>query len=199
MGLGEGVTEVRGNGRWQEVWSQGGNCQSGAVAGPQPHRESGSPRSPTTPACSPASAFALSQYPEGYLEALAKKEKEKENRKRPTEEAEEKEEEEEEEEDFTSPKKGKRRSKSEGRSVSMGSLSMCSLAHPPLPLCSVSGTCTPRVTPKKTKVEPYRLTAQQKSLIKQDQSNTKLWTEILKSLKDGPVSTHMASAAFLNP
>ncbi|XP_054573464.1 E3 ubiquitin-protein ligase UHRF1 [Eptesicus fuscus] len=113
------------------------------------------------------------QYPEGYLEALAKKEKEKEkeNRKRPTEEEEEKEEEEEEEEDFTSPRKGKRRSKSEG-------------------------TCSPRVTPKKTKVEPYSLTAQQKSLIKQDQSNTKLWTEILKSLKDGPKFLNKVEETF---
>lgn len=168
----------------EPVWQM----SRGAVAGPPPHRKSGSPRSPTAPAC----AFALSQYPEGYLEALAKKEKEKENRKRPTEEAEEKDEEEEEEEDFTSPRKSKRRSKSEGRSLSMGSLSLCSWVRPPSPLCSVSGACSPRVTPKKTKVEPYSLTAQQKALIKQDQSNTKLWTEILKSLKDGPVSTHMA-------
>ncbi|KAK1342856.1 hypothetical protein QTO34_015623 [Cnephaeus nilssonii] len=122
-----------------------------------------------------AGAFALLQYPEGYLEALAKKEKEKEkekeNRKRPTEEEEEKEEEEEEEEDFTSPRKGKRRSKSEG-------------------------TCSPRVTPKKTKVEPYSLTAQQKGLIKQDQSNTKLWTEILKSLKDGPKFLNKVEETF---
>uniref|UniRef100_A0A8W4F9I9 E3 ubiquitin-protein ligase UHRF n=1 Tax=Sus scrofa TaxID=9823 RepID=A0A8W4F9I9_PIG len=43
-----------------------------------------------------------------------------------------------------------------------------------------------RGAPKKTKVEPYSLTAQQSSLIKEDKSNTKLWTEILKSLKDGP-------------
>uniref|UniRef100_G1PAY9 E3 ubiquitin-protein ligase UHRF n=1 Tax=Myotis lucifugus TaxID=59463 RepID=G1PAY9_MYOLU len=117
------------------------------------------------------------QYPEGYLEALAKKEKEKENRKRPTEEAEEKDEEEEEEEDFTSPRKSKRRSKSEGRSL--------------------SSACSPRVTPKKTKVEPYSLTAQQKALIKQDQSNTKLWTEILKSLKDGPIHA-LRFQKFLN-
>lgn len=111
------------------------------------------------------------QYPEGYLEALAKKEKEKENRKRPTEEVEEKDEEEEEEEDFASPRKSKRRSKSEG-------------------------TCSPRVTPKKTKVEPYSLTAQQKGLIKQDQSNAKLWTEILKSLKDGPKFLNKVEETF---
>ncbi|KAM7142334.1 E3 ubiquitin-protein ligase UHRF1 isoform 2-T5 [Molossus nigricans] len=106
------------------------------------------------------------QYPEGYLEALAKKEKEKENRKRTAEEVEEEEEEEEEEEGFTSPRKGKRKSKSEGGGR--------------------TGAWSPGRTPKKTKVEPYSLTAQQKGLIKEDQSNNKLWTEILKSLKDGP-------------
>lgn len=52
------------------------------------------------------------QYPEGYLEARARKEKEKENSKR---EAQEEEEEEMEEEGaFTSPRRGKRKSKSGG-------------------------------------------------------------------------------------
>ncbi|XP_037361032.1 E3 ubiquitin-protein ligase UHRF1 isoform X1 [Talpa occidentalis] len=106
------------------------------------------------------------QYPEGYLEALARKEKEKENRKRVAEDTEE-EEEEEEDEAFTSPKKGKgkRKSKSTGGKSSSGS---------------------PRGTPKKSKVEPYSLTAQQSSLIKEDKSNAKLWNEIQRSLKDGP-------------
>ncbi|XP_004688931.1 PREDICTED: E3 ubiquitin-protein ligase UHRF1 [Condylura cristata] len=104
------------------------------------------------------------QYPEGYLEALARKEKEKENRKRVAEDTEE----EEEEEDFTSPRKGKgkRKSKSAGG---------CPCA---------SGS--PRGTPKKSKVEPYSLTAQQSSLIKEDKSNAKLWNEIQWSLKDAP-------------
>uniref|UniRef100_A0A452TTV4 E3 ubiquitin-protein ligase UHRF n=1 Tax=Ursus maritimus TaxID=29073 RepID=A0A452TTV4_URSMA len=103
------------------------------------------------------------QYPEGYLEARARKEKEKENSKR---EAQEEEEEEMEEEGaFTSPRRGKRKSKSGGGKAGAGS---------------------PGGTPKKSKVEPYTLTAQQSSLIKEDQSNTKLWSEILKSLKDGP-------------
>ena len=67
-------------------------------------------------------------------------------------------------------------------------------ACPPSPFCCVSGggrtgAGSLERTPKKTKLEPYSLTAQQKGLIKEDQSNTKLWTEILKSLKDGPVST----------
>ncbi|KAI5223588.1 E3 Ubiquitin-Protein Ligase Uhrf1 [Manis pentadactyla] len=96
------------------------------------------------------------QYPEGYLEALARKEKEHSKREA-----------EEEEEDFTSPGKGKgkRRSPSAGGKSSPGS---------------------PQGTPKKSKVEPYSLSAQQSSLIKEDRSNAKLWSEILKSLKDGP-------------
>lgn len=70
----------------------------------------------------------------------------------------------EEEGTFTSPRKGKRKTKSGGGRAGAGS---------------------PGGTPKKSKVEPYSLTAQQSSLIKEDQSNTKLWSEILKSLKDG--------------
>ncbi|XP_020756806.1 E3 ubiquitin-protein ligase UHRF1 isoform X1 [Odocoileus virginianus] len=96
------------------------------------------------------------QYPEGYLEALARKEKE--NSKRAALDKEE----EDGEEGFTSPRKGKRKSKSAG------------------------GDGSSQGTPKKTKVEPYSLTTQQSSLIKEDKSNMKLWTEILKSLKDGP-------------
>ncbi|XP_037679986.1 E3 ubiquitin-protein ligase UHRF1 [Choloepus didactylus] len=102
------------------------------------------------------------QYPEGYLEALANKEKEKENSKK-------EEEEEEEEEDggrVPSPRRGRRKRKSAGG----GEASTGSLPG----------------TPKKTKVEPYSLTAQQSSLIREDESNTKLWGEILQSLKDGP-------------
>ncbi|XP_036873957.2 E3 ubiquitin-protein ligase UHRF1 isoform X2 [Manis javanica] len=98
------------------------------------------------------------QYPEGYLEALARKEKEHSKTEA---------EEEEEEQDFTSPGKGKgkRRSPSAGGKASPGS---------------------PQGTPKKPKVEPYSLSAQQSSLIKEDRSNAKLWSEILMSLKDGP-------------
>uniref|UniRef100_A0A8C8AVG7 E3 ubiquitin-protein ligase UHRF n=1 Tax=Otus sunia TaxID=257818 RepID=A0A8C8AVG7_9STRI len=47
---------------------------------------------------------------------------------------------------------------------------------------------SPSETPKKTKVEPYKLTSQQKSLIKSDEANEKLWNEVLEALKDGPVS-----------
>ncbi|XP_064335847.1 E3 ubiquitin-protein ligase UHRF1 isoform X2 [Camelus dromedarius] len=116
------------------------------------------------------------QYPEGYLEALARRQKEKENNKKAAPEEEE-EEAEEEEEGFTSPRKGKRKSKSAGGSrASSGSL---------------------RETPKKTRVEPYSLTSQQSSLIKEDKSNTKLWTEILKSLKDGPKFLSKVEETFL--
>ncbi|PKK19700.1 ubiquitin-like with PHD and ring finger domains 1 [Columba livia] len=45
---------------------------------------------------------------------------------------------------------------------------------------------SPTGTPKKTKVEPYKLTSQQKSLIKSDEANEKLWNEVLEALKDGP-------------
>lgn len=59
-------------------------------------------------------------------------------------------------------------------------------------LCVLSGgeenfITSPAVTPKKTKVEPYKLTSQQKSLIKSDEANEKLWNEVLEALKDGPV------------
>ncbi|XP_006868973.1 PREDICTED: E3 ubiquitin-protein ligase UHRF1 [Chrysochloris asiatica] len=111
------------------------------------------------------------QYPEGYLEALANKEKENKA---------EEEESEEEEQGLRSPKKSKRKRKSAGGCLRRGPPSSRSL----------------RETPKKTKVEPYRLTAQQHSLIKEDESNAKLWAEILKSLKDGPVSEQADGRAF---
>lgn len=97
------------------------------------------------------------QYPAGYLEALAGKQKRSKGK-----------EEEEQEEDMeasssVTTKKGKRKSKSsEGPS---------------------NGT-SPQRSPKKSKVEPFRLTAQQSSLIKEDKSNAKLWTELQKAGKD---------------
>lgn len=59
-------------------------------------------------------------------------------------------------------------------------------------MCFVSGgeenlISSPVGSPKKTKVEPYKLTSQQKSLIKSDEANEKLWNEVLEALKDGPV------------
>lgn len=49
---------------------------------------------------------------------------------------------------------------------------------------------------KKTKVEPYSLTAQQSSLIREDKANAKLWGEVLKSLKDGPVFLSKVEETF---
>ena len=59
--------------------------------------------------------------------------------------------------------------------------------------CFLSGAeekvvSSPAGTPKKTKVEPYKLTTQQKSLIRSDEANEKLWNEVLDALKDGPVN-----------
>lgn len=51
-----------------------------------------------------------------------------------------------------------------------------------------SNGTSPRRSPKKSKVEPLRLTAQQSSLIKEDKSNAKLWTELQKAGKDCTVS-----------
>lgn len=57
-----------------------------------------------------------------------------------------------------------------------------------------TGAGSPGRTPKKTKVEPYSLTAQQRGLIREDQSNAKLWADLLKALKDGPVSLPLPPA-----
>ncbi|XP_007460790.1 PREDICTED: E3 ubiquitin-protein ligase UHRF1 [Lipotes vexillifer] len=121
------------------------------------------------------------QYPEGYLEALARREKGKENSKSGALENED-----DGEEGFAAPRKGKRKSKSAG-----GCLRGRPHTRDPIS-CSGGGggggDGSSRGAPKKTKVEPYSLTTQQSGLIKEDKSNTKLWAEILKSLKDGPVS-----------
>uniref|UniRef100_A0A8D2LRR9 E3 ubiquitin-protein ligase UHRF n=1 Tax=Varanus komodoensis TaxID=61221 RepID=A0A8D2LRR9_VARKO len=47
---------------------------------------------------------------------------------------------------------------------------------------------SPAGTSKRIKVAVYKLTPQQKSLIKEDEANAKLWNEALEALKDGPVS-----------
>ncbi|NXS53377.1 UHRF1 ligase, partial [Brachypteracias leptosomus] len=69
--------------------------------------------------------------------------------------------------EFDTPGKGKRKRKSAGGEEKL--------------------VASPTGTPKKTKVEPYKLTSQQKSLIKSDEANEKLWNEVLEALKDGPV------------
>ncbi|OXB58713.1 hypothetical protein ASZ78_010599 [Callipepla squamata] len=70
--------------------------------------------------------------------------------------------------EFDTPEKGKRKRKSAGGEEKVMN--------------------SPAGTPKKTKVEPYKLTSQQKSLIRSDEANEKLWNEVLDALKDGPVN-----------
>ncbi|NXK38781.1 UHRF1 ligase, partial [Piprites chloris] len=81
------------------------------------------------------------------------------------------------EEEFDTPGKGKRKRKSAGGEEKL--------------------VPSPAGTPKKTKVEPYKLTAQQKSLIKSDEANEKLWNEVLEALKDGPKFLNKVEEAFL--
>lgn len=79
-------------------------------------------------------------------------------------------------EEVETPGKGKRKRKSGNQSD-----------------CSVS----PAVTPKKTKVEVYQLTPQQRALIKGDEANAKLWNEALQALKDGPKFLKTVEETFL--
>ncbi|XP_051827794.1 E3 ubiquitin-protein ligase UHRF1 isoform X1 [Antechinus flavipes] len=82
-------------------------------------------------------------------------------------------------EELTSPRKGKgkrKRKSTGGRETFLASLSTVS---------------------KKTKVEPYKLTSQQKTLIKNDESNEKLWNEVLGALKDGPKFLNKVEETFL--
>lgn len=50
-------------------------------------------------------------------------------------------------------------------------------------------TSPSKSTPKKVKVEAYKLTKEQKALIKEDELNKKLWDEAMESLSLGPVCT----------
>lgn len=108
------------------------------------------------------------QYPEGYLEAVANKEREKENKNL---------EDDDDDDDLETPSKGKRKRKS---GVNKEEVS-----------------ASPKGTPKKTKVESYKLTADQKALIKEDQSNEKLWSEAMESLKGGPKFLNKVEELFL--
>ncbi|TFK00154.1 ubiquitin/ISG15-conjugating enzyme E2 L6 [Platysternon megacephalum] len=80
-------------------------------------------------------------------------------------------------EECETPGKGKRKRKSAGDEIKLPT--------------------SPRGTPKKTKVEPYKLTSQQKALIKDDESNEKLWSEVLEALKDGPKFLNKVEETFL--
>ncbi|XP_043830752.1 E3 ubiquitin-protein ligase UHRF1 [Dromiciops gliroides] len=82
-------------------------------------------------------------------------------------------------EELTSPRKGKgkrKRKSAGGREAFLAS---------------------PSTVSKKTKVEPYKLTSQQKTLIKNDESNEKLWNEVLGALKDGPKFLNKVEETFL--
>lgn len=61
----------------------------------------------------------------------------------------------------------------------------------------VSSTQSPKSTPKKSKVEAFKLTAEQKKLIKDDEVNKKVWDEALLSLKDGPKFLSKLEETFL--
>ncbi|XP_036410490.1 E3 ubiquitin-protein ligase UHRF1-like [Megalops cyprinoides] len=52
-------------------------------------------------------------------------------------------------------------------------------------------------TPKKLKVETYKLTPEQKALIKEDELNKKLWDEALESLQQGPKFLNKVEEVFL--
>lgn len=52
---------------------------------------------------------------------------------------------------------------------------------------SDSSQTPPAKTPKKIKVEVYKLTREQKDLIKKDEANKKVWDEAMESLSLGPV------------
>uniref|UniRef100_A0A8C6T2D2 E3 ubiquitin-protein ligase UHRF n=1 Tax=Neogobius melanostomus TaxID=47308 RepID=A0A8C6T2D2_9GOBI len=52
-------------------------------------------------------------------------------------------------------------------------------------------------TPKKTKVEAYKLTKEQKALIKSDEQNKKLWDEAMESLSLGPKFLTKVEEVFL--
>lgn len=65
-----------------------------------------------------------------------------------------------------------------------------------------SSKTPPGRTPKKVKLEVYKLTQEQKSLIKNDKQNKKVWDEAMESLSLGPVSSAVylvtSPAGFLN-
>lgn len=67
---------------------------------------------------------------------------------------------------------------------------------------SESSKTSPTKTPKKIKVEVYKLTKAQKALIKNDEANKKLWDEAMESLSLGPVRMAVylvkSPAGFLN-
>ncbi|CAL9695451.1 unnamed protein product [Knipowitschia caucasica] len=62
---------------------------------------------------------------------------------------------------------------------------------------SESAKSSPAKTPKKTKVEAYKLTKEQKALIKSDELNKKVWDEAMQSLSLGPKFLTHVEEVFL--
>uniref|UniRef100_A0A673AEC7 E3 ubiquitin-protein ligase UHRF n=1 Tax=Sphaeramia orbicularis TaxID=375764 RepID=A0A673AEC7_9TELE len=62
---------------------------------------------------------------------------------------------------------------------------------------SESTKTSPGKTPKKIKVEVYKLTSEQKTLIKNDKANKKLWDEAMESLSLGPKFLNKVEEVFL--
>ncbi|XP_026178762.1 E3 ubiquitin-protein ligase UHRF1 [Mastacembelus armatus] len=62
---------------------------------------------------------------------------------------------------------------------------------------SESSKSSPAKTPKKMKVEVYKLSQQQKTLIKNDKANKKLWDEAMESLSLGPKFLNKVEEVFL--
>uniref|UniRef100_A0A8C5DEF4 E3 ubiquitin-protein ligase UHRF n=1 Tax=Gouania willdenowi TaxID=441366 RepID=A0A8C5DEF4_GOUWI len=58
-------------------------------------------------------------------------------------------------------------------------------------------TSSPSKTPKKIKVEVYKLSREQKGLIKDDETNKKLWDEAMESLSLGPKFLSKVEEVFL--
>ncbi|GLD49916.1 E3 ubiquitin-protein ligase UHRF1 [Lates japonicus] len=80
------------------------------------------------------------------------------------------------EEEAATPSKAKRKRKSQG---------------------SESTKTSPGKTPKKVKVEVYKLSQEQKALIKNDKPNKKLWDEAMESLSLGPKFLNKVEEVFL--
>lgn len=80
------------------------------------------------------------------------------------------------EEEAATPSKAKRKRKSQG---------------------SESAKTSPAKAPKKIKVEVYKLTKEQKALIKNDEANKKVWDEAMESLSLGPKFLSKVEEVFL--
>ncbi|XP_053559147.1 E3 ubiquitin-protein ligase UHRF1 [Bombina bombina] len=78
------------------------------------------------------------------------------------------------EDELETPSKGKRKRKSDKSEISVSN-----------------------GTPKKTKIESYKLSQEQKSLIKSDVANSKLWGDVMEFLKEGPKFLAKVEETFL--